>query len=268
MRPVPLEQRRGARVVILLQHLAMQMQAGVVQAVQVDRRDAEHMRAHALELVALADRARRHARGPRAQVAEADERAPAREQDAELVVRRGGQAALAPDLLLVEQAGGELGALREAEHADPGPAAGILALAGRERVAHLLDRRLVVQRRVLGRQPAQPAAEGPAVLVDGHDAGAGVAEEGPVGEDEAELREVLDQGAGLRGEDFGVDAAAMQAEDARKGEVGVDGGGVGGGGGGGRRGHDLLEWGRVRSWMGRVCAGMGGVNGSVVVGKR
>lgn len=62
-------------------------------------------------------------------------------------------------------------------------------------------------------QPAQPAPKGRAVLVDGDDAWPGVAEEGPVGEDEAEGGEVFDEGAGLQAEDFGGGAAAVEAED-------------------------------------------------------
>ena len=54
-------------------------------------------------------------------------------------------------------------------------------------------------------------------MVDGDDAGAGVAEEGAVGEDEAEGGEVFDEGAGLRAEDVARYAAAVEAEDA--GEV-------------------------------------------------
>lgn len=77
-------------------------------------------------------------------------------------------------------------------------------------------------------QPTQPAAKGPTVLVDGDDAGAGVAEKGPVGEDEAEVREVLDEGAGLGTEDFACDAAAVEAENAWF--VELVGGGIGGGG--------------------------------------
>lgn len=77
-------------------------------------------------------------------------------------------------------------------------------------------------------QPTQPAAKGPAVLVDGDDSGTRVAEEGPVGEDEAEVGEVLDEGAGLGAEDFARDAAAVEAEDAGFVEVVVVGGCAGG----------------------------------------
>jgi len=66
---------------------------------------------------------------------------------------------------------------------------------------------------VLG-EPAQPAAERSPVFVDGDDAWAWGAVEGPVGEYEAEGWEVFDQGAGLGAEDVAVDAAAVEAEDA------------------------------------------------------
>lgn len=70
------------------------------------------------------------------------------------------------------------------------------------------------------RQPAQPASEGSAVFIDGHDAWAWVTEEGSVGEDEAEIGEVLYDGAGLHAEDVAGYAAAVEAEDAGCGEVG------------------------------------------------
>jgi hypothetical protein len=63
-------------------------------------------------------------------------------------------------------------------------------------------------------EPAQPAAEGAPVFVDGDYAWAGGAVEGCVGEDEAEGGEVFDEGAGLGAEDFAGYAAAVQAEDA------------------------------------------------------
>jgi hypothetical protein len=63
-------------------------------------------------------------------------------------------------------------------------------------------------------EPAQPAAEGAPVFVDGDYAWPGGAVEGGVGEDEAEGGEVFDEGAGLGAEDFAGYAAAVQAEDA------------------------------------------------------
>lgn len=72
--------------------------------------------------------------------------------------------------------------------------------------------------------PPQPAAEGTPGFVDGDDSWAGRAEEGAVGEDEAEGGEGFYEAAGLRAEDFAVDAAAVQAE-----EAGVVEGWVGGG---------------------------------------
>lgn len=74
---------------------------------------------------------------------------------------------------------------------------------------------------VLG-QPAQPAAEGPVVAVDGDDVVVRGADEGALGEDEAEVRaQARDEGAALHLEDGGVDAAAVEAEDAREVEGGV-----------------------------------------------
>lgn len=53
------------------------------------------------------------------------------------------------------------------------------------------------------------------VFVHGDHAGAGTADEGRVGEAEAGMgSQVSDQGSALQGEDAGVDAAAVEAEDA------------------------------------------------------
>lgn len=71
-------------------------------------------------------------------------------------------------------------------------------------------------------QPAQPAPEGRVGPVDGDDVGVRRAEEGSVGPDEPEgAREVFYQRAGLRGEDGGVDAAAVEAKEAGEGEGGI-----------------------------------------------
>jgi hypothetical protein len=62
-------------------------------------------------------------------------------------------------------------------------------------------------------QPAQPSAERTIVFVDGGDTWTWGAVEGAVCEDEAEGWEGFDQASGLELEDFGCDAAAVEAED-------------------------------------------------------
>lgn len=55
------------------------------------------------------------------------------------------------------------------------------------------------------------------ILVHGYHAGTGPADEGRVGEAESEVgSQVPDQGSALQSKDPGVDAAAVEAEDARE----------------------------------------------------
>ena len=78
--------------------------------------------------------------------------------------------------------------------------------------------RLIVHGGV-GGKPAGPAVAGAHGRVDGLEVVVHVAEEGPVGEDEAEVRgEGREEGAELEAEDVGADAAAVEAEDAGFGE--------------------------------------------------
>lgn len=83
------------------------------------------------------------------------------------------------------------------------------------------------------RPPREPGPKGTKVFVDGDDARTGGGEEGPVDEDEAEGgAEGVNEGAALEGEDLGVGAAAVEAEDAGEMEVVGGGGGRRDGGGG------------------------------------
>lgn len=118
---------------------------------------------------------------------------------------------MAPALGLEQQAGADLGALAEPHEADPLPGGTrpVIVLHGAlELVADLLGGGGRVDFGVVG-QPAQPPAIGAHVRVDGQDARTGVAEEGRVGEDEAEGRgEVVDYASRLEAEDFSCNAAA------------------------------------------------------------
>nr|POF15287.1 hypothetical protein CFP56_42176 [Quercus suber] len=231
MRPIPLDQRGRARIMIDLQHLAMQMQPFIPQPMHMNRRDPHDMRTLALEHMSLGHRARRHTRRARTRRAQTDERTPPREQDGEAILPPAFARRAAAELLLIQQTGREFRALREPQQGDPGSAPGIRAPTRRERVFDLVDRGRVVDGRVLVGDPAQPASKGAPVRVHGDHAGPGRAEEGRIREDEPELWEVSDQRARLRAEDVGVHAPAVQAEDAREGEGGVFGGGDFGGGG-------------------------------------
>lgn len=236
MRAIPLHQRRAPLLTILLQQPPMQMQPGIRHAMHMDRRGPQHsLLLHFIHkpkplrnrlganqrptmlnlLIQLSQRrppSQQHAKPPPHALNPTC-------TDPDTLPRRRG--ARLPRLLLQQHTAGELRALREPHQADPlAAAAGPVVVLHRQplRVRDLLDRAVRVDVRVLG-QPAQPAPEGRVGSVDGDDVGVRWAEEGSVGPDEPEgAREVFYQRAGLRGEDGGVDAAAVEAEEAGEGE--------------------------------------------------
>lgn len=164
-----------------------------------------------------------------------DERAPAGEEDAEPKIGGGAGAVLVavpdaaeggPVLLLAQQhAGGHLGALAEAQDADPA-ARGAAAVVGVHGVG---DGALVQGPRLLGLAldgvglgGQHPALEGPALGVDGEDVGPGGGGEGRLDVDGAEVRlEVVVEAAALHVEDARVGAAAVEHEDPGQVQRGV-----------------------------------------------
>lgn len=212
MLPIPLNHRRRLRITIHMQQLPMQMQSRISQTMNMNRRNLQNMRTHTLELMALGRPAHIRARGMATVLAERNQRRPPREQHPKLIIRIRLPVPLQSNLLIIQQARRDFRALAEPDDPDPGSRPRVALLARLDRVHQLLPSRGVVDSRVFG-FPSQPAAEGAVVLVDGDDPGSGVAEEGAVREDEAEVGEVPDESAGLHAEDFGGDAAAVEAED-------------------------------------------------------
>merc|ERR1712070_689331 len=104
MYAVPLDQSRRRRIMILLQHLAMEMQTIVVQARHMDRRDAQDMRILPFIHMPFTNLALGNQRRMPAILAETHQRVPAREQHRELVIRLRSPFLLHPYLLVVEQA--------------------------------------------------------------------------------------------------------------------------------------------------------------------
>lgn len=120
-------------------------------------------------------------------------------------------------LLSPEQTGGNLGALRKAQHGRPRTGARIGVHGGTAPVEDELGGVRPVDGRVVVFE-AQPAVKGPHVTEEGDDGFVSGRGEGRVDEDEAEAGlETGDDGAALDAEDFGVDAAAVEAQDAGEG---------------------------------------------------
>lgn len=226
--PLPLDQLRGAGLAPLRQQLLVIGQPGVLHPVDMDSR---HMQdplrsgvARVVELLLSAEPVGGFRVG-------LDERAPAGEEDAKPKVGGGAYGAVlvagadaaqgGPVLLLAQQhAGGHLGALAEAQDADPA-ARGAAPVVGVHGVG---DGALVQGPGLLGLAldgvglgGQHPALEGPALGVDGEDVRARGRGEGRLDVDGAEVRlEVVVEAAALHVEDARVGAAAVEHEDPRQ----------------------------------------------------
>src|SRR5436190_8057325 len=100
-------------------------------------------------------------------------------------------------LLFIQHAGSQLGALGEAKESDPGPSPLVVIHTPLDGILNLIRARVCIDR-IVRREPAEPAAKRAPVGIDRHDARAGVAEEGCVDKDEAEFRvESTEEGAEL-----------------------------------------------------------------------
>ena len=221
MVPLPLDQPRVA-LAVLVQQLPVQLQPRVSQAVHVDRRQPQHV-LPALQALLVGETRQPDLRCVHEGVVhgqirvQRDQGAPPSHQHREAVI--GARAVLAQlrgaDLLPEEQAGGHLGALTEAEQADPfarGALTVIVAHGGVQGFFNHGNGELGVDAGVLG-AGAEPPAKGAVFSVDGDNVWAGLRGEGGFGEAEAEFSfEFGSEDSTLGAEDSGVCATAMEAE--------------------------------------------------------
>lgn len=174
MRTIPLNQSRSIGVAVLVEQLAVQIQAWVAQTVNVDGGQAQDVApAHHLHEVGAAGKSdlggvAQHGRLEDLGVEVDDGRAPGH-QHGELEVGAGlrGPELRGAHLLAEQQARGHLGALAEAQQADEraGGAGAVVVVHGLpQRRVDVGDGLLILELRVV-RQPPQPPLEGAVLRV-------------------------------------------------------------------------------------------------------
>jgi len=208
VRAIPFNDRTRFGIVILVEHPSMQVQTLIIQAMHVNRRYAQHVRAVALVVEALANGTSCNTSRAFGQIAKGDQWTPPGEKHRKLVVRVCHAILLHMYLLVIQQARSQFRALAESHKSYPRSGTFVFVLRRLDAVHHLFYRTLIIDLGML-RQPSKPPSERPKVLIDGYNARAGIAEERAIGEDEPKIRQSFDQGSSLQAEDLTGDTAAM-----------------------------------------------------------